>query len=72
VLPSNVERSIYQADNINRLMASPRWRDLVFRIENDIDDGGGQINVTLDQFIDKVVGSYRHPAQAGRAHSLVI
>jgi dephospho-CoA kinase len=72
MLPSNVERSIYPADNINRLMISPRWRDLIFWIENDIDDGGCKINASLDQFVEKVVSSYRHPAQASQAAPAVI
>jgi len=35
MLPSNVEWSTYQADNIDRIMTSPRWREQIFWIEND-------------------------------------
>ena len=55
MLPSNVGQSIYQADNTDRLMGSPRWRGLVFWIKNEIDDDGGKANASIDQFVETVV-----------------
>jgi hypothetical protein len=72
MLPSNVERSIYHADNINRLMNSPRWREFVFCIQNDIDDAGGKISASLDKFVENVINSYRSPSQVTHAAPIII
>ena len=72
MLPSNVERSIYHADNIDRLMNSPRWRELVFWVQNDTDDGGGRINASLDQFVQNILNSYRNPSQATGPSPLIV
>jgi hypothetical protein len=72
MLPSNVERSIYHADNVNKLLNSPRWRELVFWIQNDVDDAGSKINTSLDQFVEKVISSYRSPSLATPASPITI
>ena len=58
-LPSAVCREIYQCDDIDRLTASSRWRNRVFRIDNEFDDGGAHIDATLPGFIEAVVKPYR-------------
>jgi hypothetical protein len=58
-LPSAVNDGLYRADDIDRLAASPRWRNRVFRIDNSVDDGGARVDARLQSFIEAILDSYR-------------
>jgi hypothetical protein len=60
-LPSTAERTLYVSDDFSRLASSPRWRDHIFRIDNDVDDGGAKVQSGLSQFIAQVTDPYRTP-----------
>jgi hypothetical protein len=59
LLPLAAERSLYAVDDIDHLMDSPFWRERVYRIENDVDDGGGNIEARLAEFVADVIDRYR-------------
>ena len=59
LLPSTAERTLYSSDGIPQLLDSRQWRRRVFHIENNLDDGGAQIDASLDQFIDTVLSRLR-------------
>jgi hypothetical protein len=65
LLPSTVERTLYGLDDIDRLGSLPRWRDRIWKIENNVDDHGGRIEQRLAAFIETHVDGYR-PAAASR------
>ena len=58
-LPSGARQSLYQADNLGGLATLPRWRDRLFELPNDIDDGGARVRGSLDRFVDSIVDRYR-------------
>jgi hypothetical protein len=62
-LPSAAERSLYLSDDIEQLERSPRWRDRMLRIDNDLDDGGAKIKAAIDDLMSKVVDPYRRRAR---------
>lgn len=41
-------------------------------VGNDIDDGGGKISTSFDQFAEKVVSSYRYPSPASQVAPAVL
>jgi hypothetical protein len=57
-LPSTVECSLYENDDIDQLERSPRWRGRILRIDNDVDDGGAKIGAKIDEFIAGVSALY--------------
>jgi hypothetical protein len=67
LLPSSAERSLYSADDVERLMSLPRWRGRIFEVENAVDDGGARAEVALQDFIEYVIAAYRTPADGTRS-----
>jgi len=59
-LPSTVECSLYENDDIDQLERSPRWRGRILRIDNDVDDGGAKIGAKIDEFIAGVNAPYSY------------
>jgi dephospho-CoA kinase len=57
-LPSTAERSLYPSDDIEQLERSPRWRDRMLRIDNDLDDGGAKVKSAIDDFMSRVADPY--------------
>jgi len=62
-LPRAARESLYQADDVSRLIALPWWRDRTLRIDNSIDDGidgerGVQVDAALRSLTEQVVHPY--------------
>jgi hypothetical protein len=58
-LPSVVNKELYGVDDVEELMRSAQWRDRIFKIDNDLDDGGARIAERLQAFMDGTVAAYR-------------
>jgi hypothetical protein len=59
VLPS-AARTLYCADDLADLRESREWRQRIFPIENNFDDGNDRIDSALDTFVQAVIKPYSH------------
>ncbi|MFC5825882.1 hypothetical protein [Nonomuraea insulae] len=61
LLPPDANEAIYAVDNIKDLESDSYWGRRVFRINNDVDDGGAKIDARIDEFVKSIVDRYRVP-----------
>jgi dephospho-CoA kinase len=59
LLPSTVERTIYNLDGLDELRAAAPWRERLFEIKNDVDDDGYRVETQLQDFFYRIVAPYR-------------
>jgi hypothetical protein len=72
LLPSAVERSLYEFDRVEELKESYLWRDKIFEIDNSFDDDGSHIDARLTDFIDIVIKPYRASMPAMRVQENIL
>lgn len=58
LLPTSVERTLYAADDVDRIKASAHWRDRIFEIDNEF-DGSTHVDAKIAEFIELVISPYR-------------